>query len=79
LLKTVNGTAMTQGRALKKILSLAPDMAKKSNFSSFYIMAILVSLGVAVLTKDKYIGVLLGIALCLWIAGIQQRRNRNVR
>ena len=54
-------------------------MAKKSNFSSFYIIAILVSLGVAVLTEDKYIGVLLGIALMLWIAGIQQRRNSNTR
>jgi len=77
LLKVVNGKRLTQGTALQKILSLAIGMAKKSNFSSFYIIAILVSLGVAVLTEDKYIGVLLGIALVLWIAGIQQRRNRQ--
>mgnify|MGYP001546274570 CR=1 FL=1 len=68
---------MMRRTALWKILSLAIEMAKKSNFSSFYIIAILVSLGVAVLTEDKYIGVLLGIALMLWIAGIQQRRNRQ--
>jgi len=79
LLKTVNGIRLTQRAALWKILYLSPEMAKKSNFSSFYIIAILVSLGVAVLTEDKYIGVLLGIALSLWIAGIQQRRNRNIR
>jgi hypothetical protein len=52
-------------------------MAKKSNFNSFYILAILVSLGVAILTEDKYIGVLLGIALVLWIAGIQQKYHKK--
>lgn len=52
-------------------------MAKKTNFTPFYIMAILVSLGVAVLTEDKYIGVLLGIALVLWIAGIKQKYDKK--
>ena len=47
------------------------------NFTSWYIMAVIVSLGVALVTEDKYVGVLLAIALMLWIAGMEQRSKRN--
>jgi hypothetical protein len=52
-------------------------MASRSNFTSFYLLAILICIGVGIVTEDKYIGILLAIAAVLWLAGIQARRNRK--
>ncbi|HWD89783.1 MAG TPA: hypothetical protein VG367_16745 [Mucilaginibacter sp.] len=60
-----------------KSLYLAFLMASRSNFTSFYLLAILICIGVGIVTEDKYIGILLAIAAVLWLAGIQARRNRK--
>lgn len=52
-------------------------MASKTNFTSFYLLAILICIGIGVITEDKYIGLLLAIAAVLWLAGIQSKRNRR--
>jgi len=52
-------------------------MARQTNFTSFYLLAILICIGIGVETKDKYIGILLAIAAVLWLAGIQAKRNRK--
>ncbi|MBS1533345.1 MAG: DUF5325 family protein [Bacteroidetes bacterium] len=54
-------------------------MARRTtNFTSFYLLAILICIGIGVITEDKYIGILLAIAAVLWIMGIEHRyKNKN--
>jgi len=62
---------------VKKPIFDALVMARRTNFTSFYLLAVLICIGIGVITKDKYIGLLLAVAAVLWIAGIQSKRNRN--
>ncbi|HVW15879.1 MAG TPA: hypothetical protein VHB54_18760 [Mucilaginibacter sp.] len=48
----------------------------KPNFNTYYFAAVLFGLVIALVTEDKYIGILVTIALVLTIAGLRQRYRR---
>ncbi|HVS92622.1 MAG TPA: hypothetical protein VHE59_11345 [Mucilaginibacter sp.] len=48
----------------------------KPNFNTYYFAAVLFGLVITVVTEDRYIGILVTIALVLTIAGLKQRYRR---
>ncbi|HZX58573.1 MAG TPA: hypothetical protein VFE54_07595 [Mucilaginibacter sp.] len=52
-------------------------MALRPNFKTYYTVAIMIGFAVGIYTEDKYIGILLAIALVLAVAGMKQRYNQG--
>jgi hypothetical protein len=48
----------------------------KPNFTTYYFAAILFGLIIGLVTEDKYIGILIAIALVLTIAGLRRKYGR---
>ena len=63
--------------ALWKNISLTLVMALRPNFKTYYTVAIMIGFVVGIYTEDKYIGILLAIALVLAVAGMKQRYNQG--
>ncbi|MBS1527742.1 MAG: hypothetical protein JST19_19000 [Bacteroidetes bacterium] len=49
----------------------------KPNFNTYYFAAVLFGLIIGLVTEDKYIGMLVAIALVLTVAGLRQRYRRR--
>ncbi|HVV55078.1 MAG TPA: hypothetical protein VHC47_07135 [Mucilaginibacter sp.] len=47
----------------------------RPNFKTYYFAAILIGLVIGIVTEDKYIGILVAIALVLTVAGIRRRNS----
>jgi hypothetical protein len=52
-------------------------MALRPNFQTYYFTAVMIGLAAGLYTEDKYIGILVAIALVLTVAGMKQRYNQN--
>lgn len=65
---------------IKKVLSgkvyLCP-FGMRPNFKTYYFTAIGIGLAVGIYTEDKYIGILLAVALVLAVAGMKQRYDQG--
>jgi hypothetical protein len=51
-------------------------MAQRPNFKTYYFTAIFIGFAVGLYTEDKYIGILVAIALVLTVAGMKQRYDK---
>jgi len=54
---------------------LAP-LKGKPNYKTYYFAAILAGLVLGIVTEDKYIAILVAVALVLSVAGMKQRNPR---
>ncbi|MFI5161283.1 MAG: hypothetical protein ACHQHN_08395 [Sphingobacteriales bacterium] len=52
-------------------------MTLRPNFKTYYFTAIFIGVAVGIYTEDKYIGILLAVALVLAVAGMKQRYERG--
>jgi len=54
-------------------------MKKGPNFKTYYFTAIFIGIAVGIYTEDKYIGILLAIALMLAVGGMKQRYEQGLK
>jgi uncharacterized membrane protein HdeD (DUF308 family) len=50
---------------------------QRPNFNTYYFVSVMAGLAAGIYTEDKYIGILVAIALVLMFAGMKQRYNQN--